>query len=108
MSVQLLKIFYHSFGITDVTDSRMHTQLCLREGGLGGRYKISAISRGLYTCNVKVLAWGGTSPPAPTPTYGRMIWKHTIQRYKIDQEEAMARSIMNRFLKHWNQSTDDT
>jgi len=30
------------------------------------RYKISAKSRGLYTCNVKVLAWGGQSPPTPT------------------------------------------
>jgi len=47
--------------------------VCL--GGFGGdqlpiptRYKISAKSRGLYTCNVKVLAWGDQSPP--TPTYG--------------------------------------
>jgi len=31
------------------------------------RYKILAKSRGLYTCNVKVLAWGGTSPPPPRP-----------------------------------------
>jgi len=29
------------------------------------RYKISAKSRGLYTCNVKVLAWEDQSPPRP-------------------------------------------
>jgi len=31
------------------------------------RYKISAKSRGLYTCNVKVLAWGDQSLPSPPP-----------------------------------------
>jgi len=47
------------------------------------RYKISAKNRGLYTCNVKVLAWG--RPVPPTPRYGlhslvlnlfMMIFKH--------------------------------
>jgi len=64
------------------------SHVCLRV--LGGdqlpiptRYKILAKSRGIYTCTVKVLAWGGPVPP--TPTYGHFLvfWNWKIAKKTI-------------------------
>jgi len=46
------------------------------------RYKISAKSRGLYTCNVKVLAWGDQSPP-PRP---RMVPTADANRLNMEND----------------------